>query len=61
MPRQFFVGGNFKLNPVSLNEKRALIKVLNDADIDSNTGTELFLRDSKPPRYPLLSEIVKRL
>lgn len=38
MARQFFVGGNFKLNPVTREEKKKLIKVLNDADIDQNTG-----------------------
>ncbi|EMD36600.1 hypothetical protein CERSUDRAFT_115642 [Gelatoporia subvermispora B] len=34
MPRQFFVGGNFKMNPVSQEQKRALVKALNEADID---------------------------
>ena len=38
MARQFFVGGNFKLNPVTREEKKKLIKTLNDADIDQNTG-----------------------
>ncbi|KAF9269803.1 Triosephosphate isomerase [Marasmius fiardii PR-910] len=34
MARQFFVGGNFKMNPASREAKRALVKVLNEADID---------------------------
>jgi len=34
MPRQFFVGGNFKMNPATQEQKRALIKILNEADID---------------------------
>lgn len=38
MPRQFFVGGNFKLNPASRAQKQALVKILNDADIDPETG-----------------------
>ncbi|KZV71064.1 triose phosphate isomerase [Peniophora sp. CONT] len=37
MARQFFVGGNFKLNPVTREEKKKLIKTLNDANIDQNT------------------------
>ena len=39
MPRQFFVGGNFKLNPASREQKKALIKVLNQADVDQNVGS----------------------
>jgi len=34
MTRQFFVGGNFKMNPCSQAEKSALIKVLNEAELD---------------------------
>jgi len=37
MPRQFFVGGNFKLNPVTRESKKALVKILNDADLDPET------------------------
>ncbi|KAG7095245.1 hypothetical protein E1B28_006019 [Marasmius oreades] len=37
MARQFFVGGNFKMNPATREAKKALIKVLNDADIDPST------------------------
>jgi len=38
MTRQFFVGGNFKLNPISLSAKSSLIDGLNAADLDPNTG-----------------------
>lgn len=41
MARQFFVGGNFKMNPASKEQKVALVKVLNEATIDPSTG--LFL------------------
>ncbi|KAH9072950.1 triose phosphate isomerase [Lactarius deliciosus] len=37
MTRQFFVGGNFKMNPVSREAKRALIKTLNDATLHPET------------------------
>ncbi|KAJ7182830.1 Triosephosphate isomerase [Mycena crocata] len=36
MTRQFFVGGNFKMNPNSVAEKKALTQLLNQADIDSS-------------------------
>ena len=39
MPRQFFVGGNFKMNPSTKETKVALVKVLNDAQIDPSVGT----------------------
>ena len=38
MARQFFVGGNFKLNPITREQKKSLIKVLNDANVDQNVG-----------------------
>jgi len=38
MPRQFFVGGNFKMNPVSKAAESALIGGLNSATLDPNTG-----------------------
>lgn len=38
MPRQFFVGGNFKMNPISRGQKESIISVLNSADLDSTTG-----------------------
>jgi len=34
MTRQFFVGGNFKLNPTTVEAKRAIVKILNEADLD---------------------------
>ncbi|KAJ7220652.1 Triosephosphate isomerase [Mycena pura] len=34
MARRFFVGGNFKMNPNSVEEKKALVALLNQADID---------------------------
>ncbi|KAI0067124.1 triose phosphate isomerase [Artomyces pyxidatus] len=37
MARQYFVGGNFKMNPTTREQKRALIKILNSADIDPQT------------------------
>jgi triosephosphate isomerase len=37
MNRQFFVGGNFKMNPVSRDAKQKLVKTLNDATLDPNT------------------------
>jgi triosephosphate isomerase (TIM) len=40
MSRQFFVGGNFKMNPCSQAEKIALVKALNEADLDPSTGTQ---------------------
>ena len=38
MARQFFVGGNFKLNPTSIEAKKGLLKVLNEATIDPAVG-----------------------
>ncbi|TEB30898.1 triose phosphate isomerase [Coprinellus micaceus] len=35
--RQFFVGGNWKLNPTSLSKAKELVEVLNKADLDPNT------------------------
>lgn len=35
--RQFFVGGNWKLNPISLTKATELVEVLNKADLDPNT------------------------
>ncbi|KAF9004631.1 triose phosphate isomerase [Cyathus striatus] len=37
MSRQFFVGGNFKMNPVSAAAKDSLVDGLNSADLDPNT------------------------
>jgi hypothetical protein len=38
MARRFFVGGNFKMNPCSVEEKHALVKIMNYADLDQSTG-----------------------
>jgi hypothetical protein len=35
---RFFVGGNFKLNPATLDAKSSLIGGLNKADLDLETG-----------------------
>jgi triosephosphate isomerase len=43
MTRQFFVGGNFKMNPATREAKRALVKVLNEATLDPNTGEQTAL------------------
>ncbi|TFY62126.1 hypothetical protein EVG20_g6816 [Dentipellis fragilis] len=37
MARKFFVGGNFKMNPATLEQKRALLKTLNEATLDPET------------------------
>ncbi|KAG2131562.1 Triosephosphate isomerase [Suillus cothurnatus] len=37
MPRQFFVGGNFKMNPASRDQLESIISVLNSADLDGTT------------------------
>ncbi|TFK36267.1 triose phosphate isomerase [Crucibulum laeve] len=37
MTRQFFVGGNFKLNPITLDAKSSLIDGLNNAQLDPST------------------------
>ncbi|KAJ2954980.1 hypothetical protein NUW54_g14788 [Trametes sanguinea] len=36
MARKFFVGGNFKMNPTSQAQKKTIVKVLNEADLDPN-------------------------
>ncbi|KAF9527164.1 triose phosphate isomerase [Crepidotus variabilis] len=50
MTRQFFVGGNFKLNPTSLTASKSLIDVLNKGDLDPNTEVVI-----APPSIYLLS------
>jgi len=37
MARQFFVGGNFKMNPGSVEQKKGIIDILNKADLDAST------------------------
>ncbi|KAF8921852.1 triose phosphate isomerase [Mucidula mucida] len=50
MSRQFFVGGNFKMNPASKQAKVALVETLNKADLDPNTEVVV-----APPTIYLLS------
>jgi len=50
MARQFFVGGNFKLNPITLDTKSSLIGGLNKADLDP--ATEVVIA---PPAIYLIS------
>lgn len=38
MARQFFVGGNFKMNPATREAKKTLVKTLNGATLDPNVG-----------------------
>lgn len=38
MARQFFVGGNFKMNPNTQEQSIALAGGLNDAQLDPSTG-----------------------
>ncbi|KAG2159378.1 Triosephosphate isomerase [Suillus bovinus] len=52
MPRQFFVGGNFKMNPSSRDQTKSIINILNSADLDSTTEIviappSLYLMDVK--------------
>jgi hypothetical protein len=54
MTRQFFVGGNFKMNPASREAKRALVKILNDATLDPNTGEQNITFKALPPMPHLL-------
>ncbi|KAF8838184.1 triose phosphate isomerase [Paxillus ammoniavirescens] len=37
MSRQFFVGGNFKMNPSTVEQKKAIAKILNEAELDPST------------------------
>jgi len=57
MPRQFFVGGNFKLNPATREQKKEIIKILNDADVDPNTEVVI----APPTLYVLpVAEILRK-
>ena len=59
MTRQFFVGGNFKMNPVSREAKRGLIKTLNDATLDPQTGVHsLSLTSRARPYHAYSTEVV---
>ncbi|KAI6038493.1 Triosephosphate isomerase [Pisolithus marmoratus] len=56
MPCKFFVGGNFKMNPISRAQKEIIINELNGADLDPNTEVVI----APPSLYLLpLKEIVK--
>ncbi len=41
MPRQFFVGGNFKMNPASRAQKNSLVETLNQATLDPAVGKSI--------------------
>ncbi|KAJ7489177.1 Triosephosphate isomerase [Mycena latifolia] len=57
MPRQFFVGGNFKMNPNSVAEKKALTALLNQAELDSSVEVVV----SPPALYLIpLKEILRK-
>ncbi|KAF6760516.1 triosephosphate isomerase [Ephemerocybe angulata] len=47
--RQFFVGGNWKLNPTSLSKAKELVEVLNKAELDPKTEVVI-----SPPALYLL-------
>ncbi|KIY44319.1 triose phosphate isomerase [Fistulina hepatica ATCC 64428] len=51
MARQFFVGGNFKMNPASLKQKEAIVSVLNKADLDP--ATEVVIAPPSIYLFPL--------
>ncbi|KAI0030549.1 triose phosphate isomerase [Vararia minispora EC-137] len=57
MARKFFVGGNFKMNPATREQKRALVKILNDANLDPNVEVVV-----APPSLYLISilEILRK-
>jgi len=59
MGRQFFVGGNFKMNPCTIDDKKALIKILNEADLDPSTEVVI----SPPAIYliPVLESVRKEI
>ncbi|PCH37029.1 triose phosphate isomerase [Wolfiporia cocos MD-104 SS10] len=50
MARKFFIGGNFKMNPATREQKRSLVKTLNEATIDSSVEVVI-----APPAIYLLS------
>jgi triosephosphate isomerase len=57
MARKFFVGGNFKMNPASVAAKKEIVKVLNEADLDSSVEVVI----APPTLYLLpLKEIVRK-
>jgi triosephosphate isomerase len=40
MTRQFFVGGNWKMNG-SISQVQSLVEILNKANVPSNTGKQM--------------------
>ncbi|KAH8110162.1 Triosephosphate isomerase [Phellopilus nigrolimitatus] len=56
MPRQFFVGGNFKMNPASLAAKRSLLSALAGAELDP--ATEVVV--APPALYLLPAQAILR-
>jgi len=57
MVRQFFVGGNFKMNPGTKHQKAAIVEVLNNAKLDPNTEVVI----GPPALYLLpLKEILRK-
>ncbi|KAF8622312.1 hypothetical protein AX15_007121 [Amanita polypyramis BW_CC] len=54
MARKFFVGGNFKMNPITQQELESLILNLNNADLDPNTDVVI-----SPPSIYL--QVAKKL
>ncbi|KAJ7472417.1 Triosephosphate isomerase [Mycena galericulata] len=59
MSRQFFVGGNFKMNPNSIAEKKALTQLLNQAELDPSVEVVI----SPPSLYliPLKESLRKEI
>ncbi|KAG5339708.1 hypothetical protein C0989_003958 [Termitomyces sp. Mn162] len=55
MARQFFVGGNFKMNPDSHQQSLALVKTLNTAELDS--ATEVVIAPPSLYLIPLKAEL----
>ncbi|KZS90145.1 triose phosphate isomerase [Sistotremastrum niveocremeum HHB9708] len=57
MARKFFVGGNFKMNPTTVESKRALLKALNEATLDPEVEVVI----APPSLYliPVISELRK--
>lgn len=43
MARKFFVGGNFKMNPASVAAKKEIVKILNEAELDSSVGMPMIV------------------
>ena len=59
MSRTFFVGGNFKLNPTTIDANSSLIGGLNKADFDPETGEGLFDASSNRYLFFLIKELYR--